>query len=107
MSRLGATPLRTKGEWSALPVAAGDVLAVVETSRGAVLDVQRVCGAPFSPGQVADVPQSEARSYAWALAEARRVGNAKAVAALGATDHAAVCAANELRSQSGMFKPRP
>lgn len=35
-------------------------------------------------GQVADVPRSEARSYVWALAEARRLGKAKAVAALEA-----------------------
>lgn len=41
---------------SALPMAAGDVLAVVDLQRGPVIGVQRVCGLPFLPDTVPDLP---------------------------------------------------
>jgi hypothetical protein len=40
----------------ALPIAAGDVLAVVDQQRGPVLGVQRVCGVPFIADAKRDVP---------------------------------------------------
>lgn len=40
----------------ALPVAPADVLAVVDLQRGRVIGVQRVCGAPFLPDTVPDLP---------------------------------------------------
>lgn len=39
----------------ALPMVPGDVLAVVDLQRGPVIGVQRVCGAPFIAGTVADL----------------------------------------------------
>lgn len=40
----------------ALPMAAADVLAVVDLQRGPVIGVQRVCGLPFLPDTVPDLP---------------------------------------------------
>lgn len=48
----------------ALPVAAGDVLAVLSTGRSPVLAVQSVCGVPFAEGEVADLPGYIARARA-------------------------------------------
>jgi hypothetical protein len=39
----------------ALPVAAADVLAVVDQQRGPTLGVQRVCAAPFPPADKRDI----------------------------------------------------
>lgn len=40
----------------ALPLAAGEVLAVVDLQRGPVLGVQRICGLPFLRDTVPDLP---------------------------------------------------
>lgn len=40
----------------ALPIAAADVLAVVDLQRGPVIGVQRICGLPFLPDTVPDLP---------------------------------------------------
>jgi hypothetical protein len=64
----------------ALPVAASDVLAVIDTRRGPVLGVQRVCGVPFADGTMADIPGYVA-SAAQAVRAAPALAQGKAQAA--------------------------
>jgi hypothetical protein len=53
---------------NALPVAAADVLAVIDLQRGPEIGVQRVCGAPFAADGKRDVPAYIASARAAVMA---------------------------------------
>lgn len=53
---------------NALPIAAADVLAVIDLQRGPEIGVQRVCGAPFAADDNRDVKAYLASAHAAVLA---------------------------------------